>query len=395
MRTKNKILLGIAATSGVVASFGAAFALYNNTKNADEFNIGIGSVKSITSSTDEVKYKIGTISTYSDEECKTSVTSPKISPDLKKVYVKVPLGFENPGNRTDTNSVNQDYATCTLKVEIKANEKLVDLGNVKATAKLQGYSTLATNGDVNSTYFSEYKQSNFVDNTFSSTDGKFDSTTNTITRYIDTGIDKDSTVYCVIGLDLSSALDDTNMNSSDSTKNFLSLANLSGAFSITLSLGEYDDGTGTSTRIKDDGENDTKVVRDIDTNLNPDLWITGDKNGWKSDEINNDYQLVPNLKGALYSESGDAKVEWMYAGITNFSQLKVYDNTLESKWISCRNQTTEDTKNPGVKSEDGGNAVLTIKDNYAYDVYYKRGATDENNKGFWVSGSGTANQIQN
>ncbi len=385
MKTKNKILLGLAASSGVVASFGATFALYQNTDKASAFNIGIGTVKTITGSNDELKYKFGEIKAFSDESLATSINTlstfkfkPQGEGDTAaqdKLYLKVPLSFENPSERSDKNSANQKYAVGTLKVKVDVNSEIAKAGNVAVSAKLQGYDK--AKGSASETYFTKHKSDDFfVTNT--GTKDTFAEAANSVTHYIDTAIDQNN-IYCVIGLDLSKTID---------KDNFINLGSLSNAFTITLDWGEYD------TSITANGIAGRDKA-DLDSKLNPDLWITGDKNGWVNDKINNDYQLVPNLAAEYYEESGDAKVEWTYAGLTTFGKLKVYDNTLDenAKWISCRNPTTKQTNNPGVKSESDGNAVLTIQDGYAYDVFYKRGAESTSEKGFWVSGSGTNNKI--
>lgn len=374
MKTKNKILLGLATTSGVVASFGAAYAIYVSPKVGKTFNIGIGTVKTYTQTDDKVTYSFGDIELFKNETCAEGdkIDSPKLSPDLNKVYLKAPLSFSYNGDLTNPNAVKQDYMLGTLKVSVTLDSSIANLGNATVSAKLQGYDTIIDGTGVSETYFTAHKQDDF----FSSNNNTFSSDKITLEADIGTAIDA-SSIYCVIGLDLSSTIKDDE---------FVDVAGIAEAFKVSLSWGEYT----------------TTGVTNADSQLNPDLWITGGMNDWTT-KMNNDFRLVPNLKAQYYAEKSSsdtkttktdgyaARVEWMYKGLTTFNRLKVYDNTLDenAKWISCRNPTTEETGNKGVKSESDGNAVLTIQDGYAYDVYYKRGAIADNVKNFWVSASGT------
>ena len=372
MKAKNKILLGVSAASGVIASFGAAIALYKNASNAADLNIGIGAVESYTQSLGNLNYSFGDISFYSDEECTTKFkkgaddiddTSLKLTPTVNNIYIKAPLSFGYQPPLTD--SPEQPYAVGTLKVSVSINTGILEQGSVTASAKIKGYPKTGENSDQD-TYFTAAKSGNFftagLSNneypvvTFNKDSTKTESGTgfNTVTHYIDTAIEKD-TQYCAINLDFSKAItDDT----------YLDIAEITDAFKVTLSWGDYD----TSTERNN---------ADIDNKMNPKVYVRGNTNEWTS---SNDYRMVPNVKGALKTDtSNNYLVEWMYDDLVNFDEIKVYDDTLdgadEKKWISCRN-SNETGKKDGVTTTDGGNAQLT-KEGYKYDVYYVRGATSD------------------
>lgn len=382
MKTKNKILLGVAAASGVVASFGATFALYQNTTNADSLNIGIGAVKTYDSTEYGVNYKIGKIETYSDENCSKSITNYKLSPDLKNVYLKAPLTFAYDTNskaNANENAADQDYMVGTLKVGITVNNDIASLKSAKATAKIQGYPKAVDGSTTYETYFTAKKSSDFFNTTFGSTDAVY--------HYIDVAVDTASTIYCVIGLDLSTAID----------ADFLKVASITNAFDVTLNWGAFDTGTDTEgvATGRPTAEDNTDAP---DANLNPNLWITGDMNAWTTKMVN-DFQMAPNIKGKYYEEtyengasgthtvgSGVAKVEWVYKGLKTFSKLKVYDEgDSNNHWIDVRGYS----ESKGISKDANNNAVLYVADTNSYDIYYTRFAESSSQKGFYVVGGAT------
>ncbi len=359
MRTKNKILLGLAASSGVVASFGAAFALY--TKTADNLNIGIGAVESYGDSSNKLNYLIDdkNMKFYSDENLGTEINNLSLTPDTNNFYLKVPLGFEYEPATTDV-AAYQDYAVGTLKVAITIDDAILAKGNVTATAKMGGYSKATGDAD---TYFTKCKSGNFFtsgssDNTYpavtfsnsmaADTKGMTKvaqaegvRATTTVTHYIDTAIEN-SGQYCVINLNFDSAVNENT---------YLDIGKITEAFKVTLNWGDFDT---TADRI------------DTDNNMNPNVYVRGNSNDW-SDSA--DYRMVPNVKKECVTDDYNNQcIEWMYQGLTGFDQIKVKDNTISTDddkgWISYSGTTA------GVTNESG-NAKLD-KTKYKYGVYYVR-----------------------
>ncbi len=366
MKTKNKILLGIAAASGVVASFGAAFALYIKPTEGSKIGIGIGTVMSYTPSSDAVKYNFGGgITAYKPDEKGTQSsdtygTEDKLNPKNNKVFIKAPLSFEytyNDGQSTLTAGSEQTYAAGTLKVKVDVNSSIAKVGDVVVTAELGGYDYGGTiTADKN--YFMAKKQGNkFIDTTFNSS-----SESTSVTNYIDTGVANDKKQYCLVTLDFSAAFKDTN-DDGDTNDNFLNISDISNAFTVTFNWGDYN-----FDKSSDRSANNTKGYTVLDKNLDPNVYIRGDKSSWKDF---GEYRMVPNLKNDnTYGTCGAEYVEWMYKDLTGFSKIKVKDNSIASDdtggWISYGGNNVT-----GVTTEDGGNASLT-KDGYKYEVYYVR-----------------------
>lgn len=383
MKIKNKILLGITAASGVVASFGAAFALYIKPADGDHIGIGIGTVQSYSASEDGIQYSFGkkadvtgendgktAITVYSDDALtKSWDTDQKLDPTHNKVYIKAPISFYytyDTGETALTAGSEQSYAAGTLKVQIDVEETIAKKGAV-VSAKLGGYTVDATNNnnqaiDSTNNYFAATKEKNFINKTFTESDDSAAAGSSFITEtgYVDTGVDNLGGQYCLVTLDFSSVIKDEN-------DAFLDVSNITNAFTVTFNWGNYLVTDGTKTRTKDDGN--------LDENLNPDVFIRGDKSSWKDF---NEYRMVPNLKK---TGTNTDKVEWMYSGLTGFSKAKVHDknDTSDSGWIKCRNDDTVD----GVTNTNG-DAVLN-KDK-SFDVFYTRGLENTDTEfGFWVA----------
>ncbi len=361
MKKTNKIILGTALASGVVACFGSAFALYKKT--ADKINIGIGEVSGHTDSTDEVKYLIKTITAYktkgSDGTLSDSVdlTTSKLSPDLNKVYLDVPLSFEYGANST---APVQAAALGHLNVTVDIASDIAVKG-ATVTANLTGYSK---DGGTAETYFTKYKMNNFfatknyseitAENGFATQSG-----------YIDTAIDT-SNIHCIIGIDMSTALTDGNA---------VALAEISNAFKVTVNWSPYQEGnysTGESW---------------ADDNIKPTAYVRGDRSDWQCME---DYRMVPNIGASKTNTTNTTTetvylVEWTYKLLKEFTQMKVYDSQetqYADIWVSCRGGKYADGTD--VKITTDGNAILSDTD--SYNVYYVRNTNGTNNveKGFWV-----------
>jgi hypothetical protein len=337
MKKMNKFVLGLAFTSIIVGSFGTAFALYKNTTNASDMSIGIGTVQSHTESTDNVTYKIGTTEMYSNEALTTKIESnAKLSPDLNKVYVKVPLSFEYGETKTTS---KQDTALGRFKVKVEINESIAKKG-ATVGASLKGYSKATVDNAEYDTYFTKNKMSDFFATTYSET-------TTSVEKHIDTAVDA-SNIYCVITIDLSTAL---------SESNFYDVAEISNAFTVTLNWGGYD-----------------SSYTDFDSNLVPTAYIRGDLSDWKNLE---DYQMVPNINAAYDI------VEWKYKLLKGFSKIKVYDSSetqlSTNGWIPCRGVD----KDSGATKETDGNATLDKEK--SYDIYYTRNETYTDKQGFYVA----------
>ncbi len=354
MNKKNKILLGIALTSGVVASFSSAYALYVNATNGSEFSIGIGSVASHTDSSDTVTYKFGAIKTYSDESLgdDKELGNTKLSPDQNKVYIKVPLSFEYGETKT-TSPQNSALGRFSVTVDIK--NKLAAKG-AKVSAQLKGYK--------DGTYFAAHRMSDFFETTYSSTSNDTQTigeSYTSVTKYIDTAVDA-SSIYCVITIDFSGVFTETN---------FPDWAEITNAYKVTLNWGDaYDDNNADESGVK-------KVYSDFESILKPTAYVRGDLSDWKDLA---DYQMVPNINATGSTE----KVEWEYRLLKGFSKIKIFDSSEtvlnDNGWIYCR----------GVEADSGaavadGNATLDKDKNY--HIYYTRDETyssDNNKQGFYV-----------
>ena len=353
MNKKNKILLGIALTSGVVASFSTAYALYENKTNASDFSIGIGSIASHTDSKDNVTYKFGEIKTYSNEGLTTELGTTKLSPKQNKVYIKVPLSFEY--GETQTTSP-QNSALGRFSVTVDIENKLAYCG-AKVSAQLKGYSKGkgddGDDGSLQETYFTTNKMIDFFGTTYSyQKDGNtvgnindVESGYTSVTKFIDTAVDAKN-IYCVITIDFSSGLKDDC---------FFDLADITNAYKVTLNWGQYKD-----------------TYSDFDSDLIPTAYVRGDLSSWKDLA---DYQMVPNINKAYNI------VEWEYKLLKGFSKIKVHDSretTLSSTWIPCRGFDN----GAGVSKDSVGNAILDKSK--SYHIYYTRNETYSNKQGFYV-----------
>ncbi len=360
MKKTNKFILGAALTSGVIACFGTAFAAYKNLGN--DIEIGIGSVKGHTDSSDTVTYKIGTPTTYKNavaDENVVDLSTTKLSPELNKLYIKVPLSFEYAATAEASVSA-QDSAVGHLNVKVDIAKDIAAKGTT-VTANLTGYKK---DGD-NDTYFTTAKMNNF----FSADDYKDKASTATDgfvsqSGYIDTAIDA-TNISCVIGIDMSSALTDTN-------KQFLDLANIDKAFKVTVNWSPYEN----------DETEYASGEKWTDNKIKPTAFVRGDRSDW---QLMEDYRMVPNINASKTKTVNDATeylVEWKYTVLKDFTKIKVYDSQEETYgnngWVSCRGGHYADKSD--VKIEDGGNAILESTD--SYNVYYTRNAASD--QGFWV-----------
>ena len=351
MKKKNKFLLGAAFACGVVASFGSAYALYLNNSSAGDISIGIGSVATHTdSTTDTLTYSIGDVVAYKDSVADGNaieLSTAKLSPSLNKVVLKAPLSFSYSYSANVKSASAQDYAVARVSVNVTIDKTLAAIktekdnaDTVKVSAQLAGYqkASVTNNGTttLEDTYFTTNKVADFI----SSTTSADDSGNTVYSGTLDTAIDA-SSIYCLITIDMSSTI---------TAANFLSLAEITSAFKVTLDLGSFD----TSA---------------TDANLTPSAYIRGDRSDWKSFT---DYRMVPNVNHA------GNEVEWTYKLLNGFSMIKVYDeNNTSGAWVSCRG-----TNATGCTAQSDGNASL--KNNRSYDVYYTRNAAS--NPGFYVTG---------
>ncbi len=366
MKKTNKFILGAALTSGVIACFGSAFALYKKLGN--DVSIGIGSVKSHTDSSDVVTYKIGTPTVYKNSALGTDdvidLATAKLSPELNKLYVKVPLSFEYGTNLTTS---AQDTAVGHLNVKVDIDSAIAAKGTT-VTANLTGYKK---ENDTADTYFTKSKMDNFFATADYSTltagaDGFVSQS-----GYIDTAVDA-SSISCLITIDMSSALTDDN---------FLGLAEITKAFNVTINWSPY------QTEAYATGESWT------DAKLAPTAFVRGDRSDWQTME---DYRMVPNINAAKSKtvENGtEYLVEWKYTLLKDFSTIKVYDSSEtvlkdDAGWIYCRAGTYNAAGTPVDVS--GGNAKLDK--NSSYNVYYVRDQVynaDYNQQGFYVEWKST------
>lgn len=364
MKKTNKFILGAALTSGVIACFGSAFALYK--KLGTDVSIGIGSVKSHTDSSDIVTYKIGTPTTYKnstlDDDDVIDLTTAKLSPELNKLYVKVPLSFEYGTNLTTS---AQDTAVGHLNVKVDIDSAIAAKGT-KVTANLLGYSS--TDGD---TYFTKSKMDNFFATADYSTLTAGEDGFVSQSGYIDTAVDA-SSISCLITIDMSSALTDDN---------FLDLAEITKAFNVTINWSPY------QTEAYSTGESWT------DAKLAPTAFVRGDRSDWQTME---DYRMVPNIdaaKSKTVDGATDYLVEWKYTLLKDFSTIKVYDSSEsvlkdDGGWIYCRGGTYDEAGT--AVDVTGGNAKLDK--NSSYNVYYTRDQVynaDYNQQGFYVEWKST------
>ncbi len=380
MKTKNKILLGITAASGVVASFGAAFALYIKPAEGSKIGIGIGTVMSYTPSSDGVKYNFGAgikaykPTTKGEKSTDTYGEEDKLNPTNNKVYIEAPLSFEytyNEGQITLTAGSEQTYAAGTLKVQVDVNSSIAKVGNVVVTAELGGYD-YDTGLTVGNNYFMAKKQGNkFIDATFDSS-----SESTSVTNYIDTGVANDKKQYCLVTLDFSKAFADTDANG-DTNDNFLNISDISNAFTVTFNWGDYN-----FDNSSERGADNAKGYTVLDKNLDPRVYIRGDKSSWKDF---NEYRMVPNLRN---SDAGAEKVQWMYTGLTGFSKIKVKDNAISEEstegWANYNGNTDNVTY-------ENGDAKLN-KDNYKYGVYYVRDYGEVQSRTFTMANEGQIGQ---
>ncbi len=356
MKKSNKFVLGLALTAGVIGCFGTAFALYENKTNAEDKTITIGSTEGHADSSDKVTYKIGTMEFYKDEECSTNnkfAESDKLSPNLNKVYVKVPLSFEYS---SDNKTVSpQDSVLGHLNVKVDVVEKIANLGTT-VTAKLKGYNKGIGDSDASvETYFTANKMADFfLGDGGAQVDYKNlteSSGYRTRNASIDTAIDKNN-IYCVVGINMSEAL---------TADNFFKLAEISDAFKVTVNWSPY------QTTAYANGE----TWRD--ENLIPTAYVRGDLSDWESKD---DYQMVPNINGAYNI------VEWEYRLLKGFTRIKVFDaketECSTDGWIYCK----------GFKEGSGAsildNGDVKLDSTKYYKVYYKRNETTEGKKGFYV-----------
>lgn len=336
MKNKNKLVASLVIGASIVASFGTAFALYENATNGGKIDIGIGSVESHVDSDDKVTYIIGATKLYKDEALETEVASTdKLSPDFNKVYLSIPLSFEYAENNKTASA--QDTVLGRFSTTVTIDDKLAGKG-VVAHASLKGYKKANADGAEQVTYFTENKMSDFFNSTFGESE-------KTITKFIDTAVDK-SSISCVMTLDFSTVL---------TADTFLDLSEIEKAFSVSLSWSGY-----------------SSTYTDFDSNLVPTAYIRGDKSDWNSYE---DYQMVPNINAAYNI------VEWNYKLLKGFSKIKVYDENetvLGSKWIYCKGVAD----NSGASIDSDSNAVLDKEKEY--HVYYTRNETTDGKKGFYV-----------
>lgn len=349
MKKMNKFIVAASLTAGVVGCFGAAFALYKKAESP--LNIGIGKVTTHGDSTAVINYSFGDgVTAYKDETLKNTISLKDnvISPEINKVYLKVPLQFKY--TTEDANFTSQGTTVGRFSVTVDINEKVRTAGDVVVGAKLCGYTQ---NSDGLDTYFNTVKSGEFFDTTFNK------DTKKAVTKYIDTAVDKTS-IYCVISIDMSAAMTDDNYKYYDLV-NELKTGN---AFDVSLNWEGY-----------------KSTLTDFDTKLVPNAYVRGDYSDWG---IREGYQMVPNIKGRVNIGSDDNNwewgVEWTYKILKNFSVIKVYDesDTLvnDSGWVYCRGVK----EGSGATKEDNGNA--TLDSTKTYDIYYKRNC--QKGTGFWV-----------
>ncbi len=330
MKNRNKFLVSLALSAGVIATFGASYALYINADSADPLKIQIGSVTTHTDSTATLSYKVGEVSSKkydTDSNSWIDWGDDKLNPTYNKVQITAPLSFEYS---SDYSGAKQPYIGGTLGITVSLSENIPD--GTTVSANLTGYNT-----EYSGSYFAIHKQGKLFNGNSDGT-SVFSSTTRSYTSYISTAIDKDS-ISAVIELDFSNSL---------TSSKFLDLAETTNAYSISLSWGEYDTEHGN------------------DENLKPGAYMIGDMTDWDTKKLFEDYALVPNLKNT------EGNVEWMYSGLTNASMVKVYDKIQSSPWISCKSSNT-------LYYQEGGNAKITSTD--MYTVTYKRGDSE----GFWIT----------
>lgn len=357
MKKMNKFIVAASLTAGVIGCFGAAFALYKKAESP--LNIGIGKVTTHGDSTAVINYSFGDgVTAYKDETLKNTISLKDnvISPEINKVYLKVPLQFKY--TTEDANFTSQGTTVGRFSVTVDINEKVRTAGDVVVGAKLCGYEKVTITGDDQQnydvdTYFTAEKTKNFFDTTFNN------ETTTKVTKYIDTAVDKTS-IYCVISIDMSAAMTDDNYKYYDLV-NELKTGN---AFDVSLNWEGY-----------------KSTLANFDTKLVPNAYVRGDYSDWG---IREGYQMVPNIKGRVNIGSDDKNwewgVEWTYKILKNFSVIKVYDesDTLvnDSGWVYCRGVAA----GSGATKEDNGNA--TLDSTKTYNIYYKRNCKTET--GFWV-----------
>lgn len=334
MKKSNKFVLGLALTAGIIGCFGTAFALYE--KKAEDVEISIGKVTTHADSTAVIKYKLDGIKTYSQlkdvdsgaEDKELDLSSTKLSPDYKKVYIKVPLSFTY--KTTDENFTNQDAVVGRFSVKVDIASAVKAAGDVTVSAKLNGYGS-------SDTYFTKNKAYDFFETTYTSTSDA------SVTKHIDTAVNA-SAISCLITIDMSNSLTDDK---------FFDLTNTldgANAFDVALNWEPY------------------KSQEEFDTNLIPNAYVRGDYSNW---QIREGYQMVPNIFGSVKTKDSYPGVEWQYKILKNFTTIKVYDSSVgeddAGHWIGC-GDVSEAGSN--AKIEDNGNA--TISKDESYNVYYTR-----------------------
>lgn len=336
MKRTNKLILSLALGATVAATFGTAFALYQNGFENNSKEIEIGTVQGYVENNKTINYSIGEVTTYkptSDNAWVEWGTDDKITPDLNKVKVVAPLSFSY--NTDDKfKGTEQPYTLGRLQVTVELKNANLAEGT-KVSAKLTGYTKPTKTGstDEYDNYFTANKMSNFLGS--KNADGETaNAGSSSITGFIDTAIDK-SNIKCEIELDFSTSTADAGK--------FLSIAEATNLYSISLTWGGYKD-----------------TYSDFDAKLKPTTYIRSDVTNW---EAQNDFALVPNINGG---NGGDAKdIEWMYTGLTNTSQMKIYDSS-DEKWFKA----TE--KGDDITDSDDGNVVLDKDSKYnAYFIRYR------------------------
>lgn len=337
MKNKNKLVASLIIGASIVASFGTAFALYQNFEDDGKINIDIGTVDSHTDSKDAVTYTLGAAEFYKDSTLENSVGSEKLSPDLNIVYVKVPLGFKyNDGSTVAQQESMIGRFTSTVTID----NALIGKG-VKVSANLTGYGETTT-------YFTTNKTIDLY-----KSNGTLGAEVSSVSGHVDTAVTA-SGISCVFKLDFSAAIKAEDYITSGLTE-------IEKAFNISLSWVPY-----------------SSTLSDFDKNLTPTAYIRGDNSDRQSLE---DYQMVPNIE-----HEGD-EVEWKYKLLKGFTSMKVFDSLdtviNDNGWVPLRGYDATS----GLTCELGGNATLNKET--SYDIFYVRNANAdrEGRRGFWVNKS--------
>ncbi len=334
MKKYNKLILSLVLGAGVVATFGASYALYKNIENAEDKTITIGSVLSRGETTGNVNYSFDTVKSYIYDVSNTSfvdldTAEQKLSPMYNQIKIVAPLTF---AYESSVSAFEQSYALGRLSVSISIDKALP--AGTKAYAYLTGYSG-SDDGSTTNTYFYTNKRQDFFNTTFTTSTDESSNPTNTlVSKFIDTAIPKTG-ISCEIVIDFGDSI---------TSSNFLNLAELSSAYNVTLNWGGY-----------------KSSYTDFDTNLIPTAYIAGTHSNWEDWQ---QYELVPNVVHA------GNEVEWMYTKLTNSSLLKIHD-VYKNSWVAYN-----DSGSNNVSIASDGN--VSVDKVISYDLYYTRGSGSDN-----------------